>query len=866
MSDQIPEVNAGRRRKSSNRPTTQAEQPIRRPVGSAKPSPKPTRPTYSGGSGQTTGGFPSGTSSGGSGGLGGLGGLLGGLGGSSSSGGSGSSGGLGGLGSLTGSRGSRKGCGGIFGIIILVIVLYFLLKSCQGGLSLPGLTGLEQEPTQNVPVYSEPTQPVQPTQPRATSTPWPTAINAGQNSGQKWLVMMYQDADDPALERDIMMDLNEMEMIGSTDQVVIVSQVDRYRGGYSGDGNWDSTRRYLVTYDNDLNNLGSELLMDLGEKNMGDANTLTDFLTWAIKTYPADKHILIMSDHGMGWPGGWSDPNPAQRDRSSNAPLTSAMKDDIIYLNELEVALDNTIQATGINKFDLIGLDACLMSQMEVYTALEPYAHYAVASEETEPGLGWAYSAFLSLMVYNPDVTTEEVAANIVESYISQDQRVVDDQARADFLAQNSSGGGWYVNRMSAQQLATQLEQNITLTAVNLEKLPELLDAVNQFSYHMQSLDQRAVAQARSYAQSYTSIFGSNVPPSFIDLGHFAALTYKYSGDNATRQQANNILSALSKVIVAEKHGPSKPGSTGIAIYFPNSQLYSNNSTGMASYSVIADSFSRASLWDDFLGYHYAGRKFTADALEAVNISRASQIPGAGTVTVSNISATANRVSPGGSITLSTTISGENIGYIYLFTGLVDSASKSIFVADTDYVESPTTGTENGVYYPIWPNAQSFKLNFDFEPLDFTITAGTHSGIALLNPVSYGASADQAVYAVDGIYTFSETGETRTAQLLFKNEYLFQVMGFVGGSTAGAASEITPNQGDTFTITYKWLDLDANGKVSKISTSEGDVLTFGSKPFQWSQEYLPSGDYLIGFLVADLDGNVTPVYTTITVQ
>jgi len=252
--------------------------------------------------------------------------------------------------------------------------------------------------------------------------------------------------------------------------------------------------------------------------------------------------------------------------------------------------------------------------------------------------------------------------------------------------------------------------------------------------------------------------------------------------------------------------------------------------------------------------------------LEAVNISRASQIPGAGTVTVSNISATANRVSPGGSITLSTTISGENIGYIYLFTGLVDSASKSIFVADTDYVESPTTGTENGVYYPIWPNAQSFKLNFDFEPLVFTITDGTNSGIALLNPVSYGASADQAVYAVDGIYTFSETGETRAAQLLFKNEYLFQVMGFVGGSTAGAASEITPNQGDTFTITYKWLDLDANGKVSKISTSEGDVLTFGSKPFQWSQEYLPSGDYLIGFLVADLDGNVTPVYTTITVQ
>jgi hypothetical protein len=419
---------------------------------------------------------------------------------------------------------------------------------------------------------------------------------------------------------------------------------------------------------------------------------------------------------------------------------------------------------------------------------------------------------------------------------------------------------------MSAQQLATQLEQNITLTAVNLENLPLLLNALNQFSYHMQSLDQRAVAQARTYAQSYTSIFGTNVPPSFIDLGHFAALTAKYAGDSTTRQYANDILSALSRVVVAEKHGPSKPGSTGIAIYFPNSQLYSSSSTGMASYSVIADSFSRASLWDDFLGYHYAGRKFTANAMEAVNISRASQIPGAGAITVSDISATANRVAPGDVITLSTTITGENIGYIYLFTGLVDTASNSIFVADTDYVESPTTGTEGGVYYPIWPDAQTFRLNFEFEPLVFTITNGTESGIALLNPVSYGASAEQAVYAVDGTYTFSETGETRIAQLLFKDEYLFQVMGFKGTTTAGDASEITPNPGDTFTISYKWLDLDANGTVSKISNSDGDTLTFGSQPFQWKQEWLPSGDYLVGFLVADLDGNVTPVYTNVTVQ
>jgi hypothetical protein len=31
---------------------------------------------------------------------------------------------------------------------------------------------------------------------------------------------------------------------------------------------------------------------------------LMEFVLWAIKKYPAKKHVLILSDHGMGWPGG----------------------------------------------------------------------------------------------------------------------------------------------------------------------------------------------------------------------------------------------------------------------------------------------------------------------------------------------------------------------------------------------------------------------------------------------------------------------------------------------------------------------------------------------------------------------------------
>ena len=37
----------------------------------------------------------------------------------------------------------------------------------------------------------------------------------------------------------------------------------------------------------------------------------------------------------------------------------------------------------------------------------------------------------------------------------------------------------------------------------------------------------QAVAQARTYAQSFTSIFGKEVPASYIDLGNFVQLVQR---------------------------------------------------------------------------------------------------------------------------------------------------------------------------------------------------------------------------------------------------------------------------------------------------------------------------------------------------
>lgn len=222
-------------------------------------------------------------------------------------------------------RGKVGGCGG--GLLIIIIIAIYLLSGGGGGdqnTSAP----LNAYPTESNPVVAN----------LPTNTPRPTHVPVAGQAGQKWLVMLYQDADDEVLEQDIFLDLNEAEKVGSTDRVTIVAQLDRYRGAFQGDGNWTSARRYLVAQDNDLNAIGSQMVADLGEVDMADGNNLADFVTWAMGEYPADRTVLVLSDHGMGWPGGWSDPAPATEDRGS-APLISALGGDFLFLSEIDQAL-----------------------------------------------------------------------------------------------------------------------------------------------------------------------------------------------------------------------------------------------------------------------------------------------------------------------------------------------------------------------------------------------------------------------------------------------------------------------------------------------------------------------------------------------
>jgi len=785
-------------------------------------------------------------------------------------------------GGMTGLPGGRtglplgKGCMSIAGIVILlvVVVLWFVCSGGNGLNFLPTETGQSDNgPYETSPYEESPYETYAPQitdQPAAApfvtsySTTSGSSVQSPSQAGQKWLVMLYQDADDRTLEKDINLDLNEAEKAGSSDRVKIVAQMDRYNGGYSGDGNWTTAKRFLLTQDDNLGTLRSQELADIGEANMASGQTLVYFVTWTMQNYPADKYVLILSDHGMGWPGGWTD--PTSQGGGSSIPIQSRIG-NLLYLNELDSALSQIQSQTGLDKFEVIGLDACLMGQLEVFTALEPHAHYAVASEEVEPSLGFAYTDFLKGLIQNPDMNGAQLSQLMVGSYIEDDQRIVDRSARADFLSEGSPFEGLFgaSEDVAPEQLARQVGQSSTLSAVDLSKVAALNEDLNQLVFAFQNADQRTIAGSRSYAQSYTSIFGSQVPPSYIDLGNFVQIVKQDSTNAQVGHAADAVLTDIKQAVIAEKHGTKEPGSTGIAIYFPNSQLYKNSITGAESYTATANRFATESLWDDFLAYHYTGQEFNIESTQAVMPTRAVIAPAAGGITISPITASSRTVEPGESVNLQADISGDNIGYIYLFAGYYDKNANSIFIADEDYLESNETRQANGVYYPDWGQG-GFTLEFDWEPVVFAIDDGTNRVTALFKPESYGRSFEEAVYTVDGTYTYSDSGQSFPARLYFVNGLLRQVFGLTGDSAVSAPNEIIPNPGDTFTVSYTWLDLDENGKVINTVTQQGKMLTFGNEMFTWKTLDAAPGDYMVGFEVEDLDGNRQQSLTQITVQ
>ena len=305
-----------------------------------------------------------------------------------------------------------------------------------------------------------PASPDVPTQSSDVPVVEPTADTSGL---PEWTIIVYSAADDDVLEENMVFDINEMELVGSNLQLNIVVQIDRYARGFTGDGDWSDTRRYLIQQDGDLNHIASPIVESVGEADMGDSQTLVDFVTWAVQKYPAKKYALIMSDHGGGWTGGFSD---------KSAPNSA------LSMPEIVSAIEEIRQNTGVDKFELIGFDACLMGQIEVFGSLYPYSNYMVASEEVIPAYGWSYAAWLGQLAQNPGMNGSGVSQSIISTYVVNDTLLTEVRATPDEINQE--------------------ESTTTLSAVESARVPDVIGAMNQFISAVASIDQGTVAEART--------------------------------------------------------------------------------------------------------------------------------------------------------------------------------------------------------------------------------------------------------------------------------------------------------------------------------------------------------------------------------
>ncbi len=694
--------------------------------------------------------------------------------------------------------------------------------------------------------------------------------NPSTNGEDTWLVMLYQDADDEVLEEDIFIDLNEAEMVGSTDQVTIVAQIDRLDGGYDGGDDFTTAKRFLVQYDDsgDLESLASEELDDLGETDMGNQETLVDFAVWAISNYPADKYALILSDHGAGWTGGWTDddPNPESQ----------------LYLNHIDEALAEITNQTGIGQLELIGFDACLMSQIDVLSAVAPYARYAVGSEETEPALGWAYAAFLGSLVEDPSMDGAGLSTRIVESYINEDGRVTDESARNAFTERLFGASD-----ISEESAAEELSGDITLSAIDLSKLEGINGTLNELVMALSDENQKKVSQVRAYTQSYTNIFDKDLSPSFIDLGHFANLVAETFPGTPSEEYANSLSEAIQAAVVAEKHGPDRPGSTGISVYFPTAKLFQStaDSDMVLHYPSISGRFVTASLWDDFLVYHYTKEPIDPDVADpsviqaqssASDFSRSihtstvskeveTTSPGLGFVDFQDLTASTTTLGVQDALTLSVDLTGRNVGFIYIYTAFYDKESDSYLTTDLDFIGADETRQVGGVLYPNWGESEDLSMEIDWEPILWTISDGTNDALAAAEAETYGATAETTFYRVWGTYRKSGSQEDFDAYLRFDaNGKLDSVTIFSGSEQIAAPRQIFPSPGDSFTVSEEWLEFDENPE-GEYAYYMGDTVTFGAHGLSMVANEAEPGDYVIGLVVEDLDGNCYEKYIEVTV-
>ena len=293
------------------------------------------------------------------------------------------------------------------------------------------------------------------------------------------------------------------------------------------------------------------LVENAGEVAMTDPDTLADFIKWCGKNFPANRNELIFWDHGGGSISGYGYDEKFQRSGSM----------DLSGINK-------ALQKGGV-EFDFIGFDACLMATLETALMASQYGDYLLASEETEPGVGWYYTDWLTQLSKNPSMPTIEIGQKIIDDFV-------------DVCAQKCRG------------------QSTTLSIIDLAELEATVPAaLKDFSKSTSKLIEDQSYQTVSKARSNTREFAQSSRIDQVDLVHLAK--------NMGTQEGEELAEALLGAVKYNRTSSNMTNSYGLSIYFPYRKT-SNVDQAVETYELIGMDDEYARCIQEFASVEVSGQ------------------------------------------------------------------------------------------------------------------------------------------------------------------------------------------------------------------------------------------------------------------
>ena len=176
---------------------------------------------------------------------------------------------------------------------------------------------------------------------------------------------------------------------------------------YGGTGTWKGIRyvnRSMLLDDSRNGIFGDDTkTLYLNEaSNMGEPKTLSSFLRYAKTLHPDSRLWLILIGHGDAYEGVLLDENHGN---------------DMLSTSELGAALAES----GTN-IEFIGIDACLMATLEMAAEVDGYASWMIASQETEPGMGWDYHTWLRALTALDEIQLPDAAFPLLKAHMDQNE------------------------------------------------------------------------------------------------------------------------------------------------------------------------------------------------------------------------------------------------------------------------------------------------------------------------------------------------------------------------------------------------------------------------------------------------------------